>query len=164
MRDIQGFVSDYIKGKKHLHLEIGIVTKGNIEYHSFGNPPKPCKAAPEHRLFEIGSLTKVFTSMLLLELQNQQRLSTDDTVSKYIQQGKNDYLKKVTLKHLATHTSGLPRLAPNLSSKKIDTIRIRGIRSKICLPFWLMLITRNRSVHLSIPTQAWAYWATFYAK
>jgi CubicO group peptidase (beta-lactamase class C family) len=56
--------------------------------------------------------------MLLLELQNQQRLSTDDTVSKYIQQGKNDYLKKVTLKHLATHTSGLPRLAPNLSSKK----------------------------------------------
>ncbi|WP_426333516.1 serine hydrolase domain-containing protein [Paenibacillus silvae] len=118
MRDIQGFVSDYIKGKKHLHLEIGIVTKGNIEYHSFGNPPKPCKAAPEHRLFEIGSLTKVFTSMLLLELQNQQRLSTDDTVSKYIQQGKNDYLKKVTLKHLATHTSGLPRLAPNLSSKK----------------------------------------------
>ncbi|WP_427182170.1 serine hydrolase domain-containing protein [Paenibacillus sp. TC-CSREp1] len=118
MRDIQGFVSDYIKGKKHLHLEIGIVTKGNIEYHSFGNPSKPCKAAPEHRLFEIGSLTKVFTSMLLLELQHQQRLSTDDTVSKYIQQGKNDYLKKVTLKHLATHTSGLPRLAPNLSSKK----------------------------------------------
>ncbi|PZT52155.1 serine hydrolase domain-containing protein [Paenibacillus silvae] len=118
MRDIQGFVSDYIKGKKHLHLEIGIVTKGDIEYHSFGNPPKAGGAAPEHRLFEIGSLTKLFTSMLLLELQHQQRLSIDDTVSKYIHQGKNDYLKKITLKHLATHTSGLPRLAPNLSSKK----------------------------------------------
>ena len=118
MRDIQGFVSDYIKGKKHLHLEIGIVTKEDIEYHSFGNPPKQNTVAPEHRLFEIGSLTKVFTSMLLLELEHQQRLSADDTASKYIHLGKNDYLKKITLKHLATHTSGLPRLAPNLSSKK----------------------------------------------
>ncbi|ETT54405.1 serine hydrolase domain-containing protein [Paenibacillus sp. FSL H7-0942] len=118
MRDLQGFVSDYIKGKKHLHLEIGVITKGDIEYHSLGNPKKKSVAAPEHRLFEIGSVTKLFTSILLLELERQQQLSTDDTVGKYIHNGKNDYLNKVTLKSLATHTSGLPGVATNLSSKK----------------------------------------------
>ncbi|CAI6084341.1 Protein flp [Paenibacillus sp. JJ-100] len=117
MRDLQSVVSEYMKGKKHLHLEIGIVTRGDIEYHSFGNSPKQSTVAPEHRLFEIGSLTKVFTSILLLELEHQQRLSSDDTVNMYIDHGKNDYLNKITLKHLATHTSGLPRLATNLSSK-----------------------------------------------
>lgn len=40
MRDLQGFVSDYIKGKKHLHLEIGVITKGDVEYHSLGNPKR----------------------------------------------------------------------------------------------------------------------------
>ena len=114
MRDLQGFVSDYIKGKKHLHLEIGVITKGDIEYHSLGNPKKKSVAAPEHRLFEIGSVTKLFTSILLLELERQQQLSTDDTVGKYIHNGKNDYLNKVTLKSLATHTSGLPTELPQI--------------------------------------------------
>ncbi|PQP84770.1 hypothetical protein C0Q44_09655 [Paenibacillus sp. PCH8] len=117
MRDLQRFVSDYTKGKKHLHLEIGMITKGDSEYHSFGNPQKKSTVPPEHRLFEIGSVTKLFTSILLLEMERQQLLSTDDTVGKYIHNGKNDYLNKVTLKSLATHTSGLPRLATNLSSK-----------------------------------------------
>lgn len=40
MIELQGFVSDYIKGKKHLHLEIGVITKEDIEYHSLGNPQK----------------------------------------------------------------------------------------------------------------------------
>lgn len=118
MIDLQSFVSDYIKGKKHLHLEIGVITKEDIEYHSLGNPQKKSVAAPEHRLFEIGSVTKLFTSILLLELEREQQLSADDTVGKYIHNGKNDYLNKVTLKSLATHTSGLPRLATNLNPTK----------------------------------------------
>ncbi|MFK0522341.1 serine hydrolase domain-containing protein [Paenibacillus illinoisensis] len=57
-------------------------------------------------LFEIGSITKVFTSILLLEMEREKRLSPDDMVGKFVPHVKNDYLNKISLKNLATHTSG----------------------------------------------------------
>lgn len=60
--DLHSFVLDYTKDKKHLHLAIGIVREGDIEYFSFGNSKKNSIVPPENMLFEIGSITKVFTS------------------------------------------------------------------------------------------------------
>src|SRR5262249_26838273 len=63
--------------------------------------------------FEIGSITKTFTSALLAWSQQQGRMSIDDPVSKYVPvrvpafQG-----KPILLVHLADHTSGLPRQMP----------------------------------------------------
>ncbi|WP_410770170.1 serine hydrolase domain-containing protein [Fontibacillus sp. BL9] len=113
MKDLQSFVSDYTKDKKYLHLGIGIIREGDIEYHSFCNSKKKSMIAPENMLFEIGSITKVFTSILLLEMEREKLLSSDDMVGKFVQNAENDYLNKITLKNLATHTSGLPVLATN---------------------------------------------------
>ncbi|MFC7677786.1 serine hydrolase domain-containing protein [Paenibacillus sp. GCM10028914] len=113
MKDLQNFVSDYTKDKKHLHLAIGIIREGDIEYHSFCNSKKKSMVPPENMLFEIGSITKVFTSILLLEMEREKLVSPDDIVGKYVQNVDNDYLNKITLKNLATHTSGLPILATN---------------------------------------------------
>ncbi|KOR89300.1 serine hydrolase domain-containing protein [Paenibacillus solani] len=113
MEDLESFVSDYTKDKKHLHLAIGIVREGDIEYHSFSNNKKKSMIPPENMLYEIGSITKVFTSILLLEMERERLLSSDDVVGKFVQNAENDYLNKITLKNLATHTSGLPVLATN---------------------------------------------------
>ena len=78
---------------------------------------------PENMLFEIGSITKVFTSILLLEMEREKLLSSDDMVGKFVQNVENDYLNKITLKSLATHTSGLPILATNhILAKKIESL------------------------------------------
>ncbi|MBD7970543.1 serine hydrolase domain-containing protein [Paenibacillus gallinarum] len=126
MKDLHNFVSDYTKDKKHLHLSIGIIREGDIDYYSFCNTKKKSMIPPENMLFEIGSITKVFTSILLLEMEREKLISSDDMVGKYVQNTKNDYLNKITLKNLATHTSGLPVLATNhvLSKKRSNPYSI----------------------------------------
>lgn len=68
-------------------------------------------------IYEIGSVTKVFTSSLLADLVRKGEVSLDDPVRRYLppnvrvpSYGEAD----ITLEHLATHTSGLPRLPKNL--------------------------------------------------
>jgi D-alanyl-D-alanine-carboxypeptidase/D-alanyl-D-alanine-endopeptidase len=67
--------------------------------------------------FEIGSITKVFTALLLAESERLGKVSLDDPAAKYLlpkgdpaQAG----LEKITLLSLTTHTSGLPRLPSNI--------------------------------------------------
>ncbi|MET3937732.1 CubicO group peptidase (beta-lactamase class C family) [Paenibacillus sp. PvP094] len=46
-------------------------------------------------------------------MEREKLLSPDDMVGKFVPNVKNDYLYKISLKNLATHTSGLPALAAN---------------------------------------------------
>jgi D-alanyl-D-alanine-carboxypeptidase/D-alanyl-D-alanine-endopeptidase len=64
-------------------------------------------------VFEIGSITKVFTALLLAEMATRGEVALDDSVSKYLPDSvkmpaRNG--KQITLLDLATYTSGLPRL------------------------------------------------------
>jgi len=67
-------------------------------------------------LFEIGSITKVFTSLLLADAVERHEVALVDPVSKYLpatvkvpERGG----RSITLQDLATHTSGLPRMPAN---------------------------------------------------
>jgi CubicO group peptidase (beta-lactamase class C family) len=71
-------------------------------------------------LFEIGSITKVFTSLLLADMVERGELALDDPVEKYLPKGVRMPVqgsRPITLQDLATHMSGLPRLPDNLSPK-----------------------------------------------
>ena len=64
-------------------------------------------------VFEIGSITKVFTALLLAEMVTRGEVALDDPVAKYLP----DHVKMptrngklITFLDLATYTSGLPRL------------------------------------------------------
>ena len=104
---------------------------------------------PENMLFEIGSITKVFTSILLLEMEREKLLSSDDMVGKFVQNVENDYLNKITLKSLATHTSGLPILATNhILAKRSNPYSM--YTEEDLTAFYLMLTTRIALVLLDI--------------
>jgi CubicO group peptidase (beta-lactamase class C family) len=67
-------------------------------------------------VFEIGSVSKVFTSLLLADMVQRKEVALTDPVAKYLpdtvkvpQRGG----KQITLVDLATHTSGLPRMPNN---------------------------------------------------
>src|ERR1017187_8555810 len=71
-------------------------------------------------IFEIGSVTKVFTSLLLADMVQRGEVALADPVAKYLPSGvkmpeRNGH--QITLEDLATHTSGLPRLPSNLNPK-----------------------------------------------
>jgi len=59
----------------------------------------------EH-VFRIGSITKTFTAAAILRLEAQGQLALEDPITQYVPEltGAND----VTLRHLVTHTSGVP--------------------------------------------------------
>jgi len=67
--------------------------------------------------FEAGSVTKVFTGLLLAEMSVRDELDPEDPVAQHLShaQGGNPALAEIRLYQLATHTSGLPRLPPDLA-------------------------------------------------
>lgn len=71
-------------------------------------------------LFEIGSITKVFTSLLLQEMADRGELRLDDPITNFLPAtvtAPSRHGRQITLRDLATHASGLPRLPDNLSPK-----------------------------------------------
>jgi CubicO group peptidase (beta-lactamase class C family) len=73
--------------------------------------------APADGRFEIGSITKTMTATLLAMLEADGTLRLDDPVSRWLSAGDNG---GITLRQFATHTSGLPRLAPNHDLSAVD--------------------------------------------
>jgi Beta-lactamase class C and other penicillin binding proteins len=69
-------------------------------------------------VFEIGSITKVFTNTILADMVKRGEVKLDDPIAKYLPASvhvpeRNG--KQITLVDLATQTSGLPRLPTNLA-------------------------------------------------
>ena len=58
--------------------------------------------------FRLGSITKQFTSTLVLQLVEQGKLKLDGKVSDYLEDYRKDTGAKITIHHLLSHTSGLP--------------------------------------------------------
>lgn len=74
-------------------------------------------------VFDIGSITKVFTALLLSEMAQRDEVALDDPVARYRPSelrlpARNG--RQITLADLATHTSGLPLRPSNLGSKNPD--------------------------------------------
>lgn len=99
-------------------IAIAVVKNGKPVYakgYGFANLELRARATPE-TVFEIGSLTKQFTSMLVMQLVEKGKLSLDDRASKFIP--KLD--PRITIRQLLNHTSGLksytamPEILPRL--------------------------------------------------
>jgi serine-type D-Ala-D-Ala carboxypeptidase/endopeptidase len=70
----------------------------------------------EKTLFEIGSITKLFTALLLSDMANRGEVNLDEPVAELLPAGTRVPVrdgKAITLRDLASHYSGLPRVATN---------------------------------------------------
>lgn len=102
-------------------IVVGIIEPAGRRLVSYGaldkGDPRPLNG---DSVFEIGSVTKVFTSLLLSDMVQRGQLALTDPIAKYLpadvkvpqQNG-----RQITLQDLATHTSGLPRLPTNFQPK-----------------------------------------------
>ena len=64
---------------------------------------------PEN-VYNVGSITKTFTALTVMSLVEEGKLSLDDKVSKHVEQAPEAW-SAITVKHLLTHTSGIPEYA-----------------------------------------------------
>jgi CubicO group peptidase (beta-lactamase class C family) len=77
-----------------------------IKGYGLANREHEIPNAPNTR-FRIGSITKQFTAICILKLQEQGKLSLDDPISKFVENCP-EHWSIITIRHLLTHTSGIP--------------------------------------------------------
>jgi CubicO group peptidase (beta-lactamase class C family) len=75
----------------------------------------------DQTLFEIGSISKVFTGLILADLVVDGTVKLSDPVSKFVPELAHSKAGTITLVELSTHTSGLPRMPSNFNpSNSLD--------------------------------------------
>jgi D-alanyl-D-alanine-carboxypeptidase/D-alanyl-D-alanine-endopeptidase len=118
-KDIRAILVDRIDVQRQgVGIVVGVIDpsgRRTVAYAGKGASPVDADT-----VFEIGSITKVFTSLLLADAVRRGEVTLTDPVSKYLppnvkvpERGG----KKITLVDLATHTSGLTRMPSNFYPK-----------------------------------------------
>lgn len=72
-------------------------------------------------IFGIASMSKSFTCVAIMQLQEKGKLSVHDPIVNYLPNfrvPKNEYTDKITIHHLMTHTSGMPPLKTHVLARK----------------------------------------------
>jgi CubicO group peptidase (beta-lactamase class C family) len=99
-------------------IVIGIIDKNGPQYFSFGNKTIGGEAVDEHTIYEIGSISKTFTAIMLADMVNKGMMKLDDPIKMYLP----DDVRvpqfngvDITLGHLSDHTSSLPRMPDNFN-------------------------------------------------
>lgn len=109
------FALPLIEKKRLNAVVIGVIDRtGKKHYLALGEKPASLQQLDEHTIFEIGSITKTMTSMILADGIQRSELKLDDPVQGFLPQDITVPIRGthvITLEDLATHTSGLPRIA-----------------------------------------------------
>jgi CubicO group peptidase (beta-lactamase class C family) len=105
-------------------IVVGIVDANGRRVISYGSLAKDDKRRLDgDTVFEIGSITKVFTSLVLMDMVRKGEVALNDPVSKFVPASvkvpeRNN--RQITLADLSTQSSGLPRMPNNFNPKDPD--------------------------------------------
>ncbi|MGW4476691.1 serine hydrolase domain-containing protein [Nonomuraea sp. NPDC004354] len=98
----------------HVGVVVAALTPGSVEIRGAGRAGGDNDGTPgAGTVFEVGSVTKVFTALALARLGVAGTVDLDEPVAALLPEGTRVPSRdgqEITLRHLATHTSGLPRL------------------------------------------------------
>lgn len=126
---VNDYYSKYSKKEKFTAIAASVLIPQNrmnsskethtVVYGTMGYPPLSQAITPKS-LFDIGSITKSFTSLILLQLQTEGKLTLDDPLGKWLTQYPN--WKNVTLRQLLNMTSRIPNYSEDEEfSKKMES-------------------------------------------
>jgi CubicO group peptidase (beta-lactamase class C family) len=85
--------------------------------------------------FRLGSITKQFTSMLIMQLVEKGKIKLESNLSDYIPYYRKDQGDKITIHHLLTHTSGIPNYTNDpkfLQETSRDPYGVKEFIEKFC--------------------------------
>ncbi|ADU31019.1 serine hydrolase domain-containing protein [Evansella cellulosilytica] len=94
---------------------VGVAKDGELIYErGFGHRNvEKSKEVTNDTIFGIASITKSFTGVAIMQLQEAGKLAVDDKVITYLPNlilGNEKHTRQITIHHLLTHTAGLPPL------------------------------------------------------
>jgi len=104
---VNGFVNDYLRRKQIPGCALMVRYNGEValcQGYGVANLEHGVRVTPQ-TVFQSGSMAKQFTAMAVMMLIEQDKLSVDDPIAKYL--GVRKTWSGITVRHLLTHTSGL---------------------------------------------------------
>lgn len=117
--DLKALIQSRVEENRAVGIVLGVLeADGSTLIVSYGDPGPTARELSGQSIFEIGSITKVFTGILLADMVAKGEVSLTDPVSKYLPDGvtmPSQGGQEITLLDLATHHSALPRLPDNMS-------------------------------------------------
>lgn len=122
---VDSLVRPYIQLQHTAGIMVAVIKNGKVETYSYGESKKGEKQLPDadKTMFEIGSISKTFTAILLADEVIKGKMSLEDPISKYLPDSIPNMAFNgvpITLKTLSNHSSGFPRLPMNLYQKGDD--------------------------------------------
>ena len=115
---VKNFILNQIVNKSKAAIVIGFVNPNGTRIFSFGNMSIAHNVpVNQNTFFNIASITKTFTTLLFADMVKQGIVNLNDPIEKYLPASVKVPQfngQKITLKDLATHTSGLPELPSNV--------------------------------------------------
>ena len=104
--------------RRGVGIVVGVIDAAGRQIVSHGQMSRDSDREPDaNTAFEIGSITKVFTSILLTDMVERGELALEDPVSEFLPESvqvPETEGRPIALRDLAIHRSGLPRLPDNL--------------------------------------------------
>lgn len=124
MSEIQSFIDQEVTNKRTLGIVVGVIDANGRQIFSAGKLSDNDPRKPDgYTLFEIASVTKVFTTLLLADANLRNKVQLDDPISKFLPKDVKTPTrngKEISLLNLATHTSGMSRFPDNYDQKTFD--------------------------------------------
>lgn len=100
-------------------IVVGLIDADGTQYYNFGVKSLATKEkVDENSVFEIGSISKTFTGILLADQVVKGNAKLDDPLQKYLPEGVTAPTRNgeaIQLVHLSNHTSALPRMPSNFN-------------------------------------------------
>lgn len=122
-QDIETILRERVNSERNqASVVVAVVDENGTKFFGYGKKSKlkNSTASNENTAFEIGSITKVFTGILLAEAVKRGEVKLDNPLSKYLPNGvitPKYNGKEITLLNLIWHTSGLPFKPENLNPR-----------------------------------------------
>jgi CubicO group peptidase (beta-lactamase class C family) len=155
--EVSNFV-DSVFGHRPFNGCILVAKDGNVifeEYSGFRNPRVHKDSITPSTPFHLASVSKTFTAMAILKLQEEGKLNIHDPVSKYLT---GFPLEGVTIKTLLNHRSGIPNYVHYM--ERLGWDRRKQMTNKDVLDF---IIAKRSQIQIGPPDRHFSYSNTNFA-
>jgi D-alanyl-D-alanine-carboxypeptidase/D-alanyl-D-alanine-endopeptidase len=111
------------EAKRGRGVVVGLLTPDGRSFTTYGRVSATGSEPTAETMFEIGSITKVFTALLLADMVERGEVALEDPVRKYLPPSvtiPSRGSRQISLADLATHMSGLPRNPGNMDANDLN--------------------------------------------
>lgn len=127
---LDGAIQTKMKDKRIPGATLAVIHHGKVVYakgYGYADADRKIPVNPDSTLFRIGSISKMFTWIAVMQLVSQGKLDLNTDVNQYLTDVKipEKFGQPITLKHLMTHTPGFEDLVIHLFGK--DSLSLKPL-------------------------------------